>query len=783
MDNYLDENYGLLYMTCKLCQELKLENATLKETQVKFVKFDKSANSLREMLYNQKPSSCKIGIGFDSSKASTSGTKPISFVGSSAENATDRSTIKVHGSTIPGSVNRIGAEKVAEHIFSPPMYSRLDFVITRKKLIHNRIEESKKSSLKPSLKSGLESLNVEFNEIPSPTKLSPLVDEDVGEEEAIRNNTKVVNNNNEEDESIEVDEVVNIKESNNHPLDQVIGNLNQRTLRSQAQDHSNFFCFISTIEPKDARLVAQGYNQQEGIDYDETYTSIASLESIRILLAIAYANDFKLYQMDVKSASLNEEVYVAQPSGFIDFQKPNYIYKLKKALYGLKQALKAWYDRLKTFFIKHKYSMGMSDNTLCTKKSKSHFIIFKIYVNDIIFGSMSQNLCDDFAKIMHDEFEMGMMGELNFLLGLQIKQMEDGIFFNQSKYIKEMLKKFGLEDSKPTKMPMSTKIKLTRDDEADSMDSSKYRENHKTTHLEAVKRTFRHVRGTTHLGLWYLKGTGVETIVYANSDHVGDYVDRKITSDVCTFMGCCLTSWTAKKQMALAISTTEAEHVFARKACQRALWMKQALIDYDLRLDDVSIMCDNKGAIDLSLDELEKTLEQIPPYSSGLLAIDDIRNLIHQRTTHEKIDKEGKTIHKLPNLIETNDLFDRLRPCELVIRENVYSAIENRDHTQAITALMKMSPLKAKQPKKPPPKRTRNVGKSKRVELTTSSSTESPPSDNRDLPSTKLSPRSYIRALPPNPNMSKEQKKTRGMFKNLGRALHEFAKMLKKGCH
>ncbi|GJY10817.1 retrovirus-related pol polyprotein from transposon TNT 1-94 [Tanacetum coccineum] len=146
-----------------------------------------------------------------------------------------------------------------------------------------------------------ESLNVTFDESPPPTKLSPLVDDDVGEEEAIKKNTKVVNNNNEEeDESIEVDEIVNIKESKNHPLDQVIGNLNQRTLR---------------------------------------------LESIRILLAIACADDFKLYQMDVKSVFLNgfiiEEVYVAQPPRFIDFQKPNYVYKLKKALYGLKQATKA----------------------------------------------------------------------------------------------------------------------------------------------------------------------------------------------------------------------------------------------------------------------------------------------------------------------------------------------------------------------------------------------------------------------------------------------------------
>ncbi|GJW56361.1 hypothetical protein Tco_0103092 [Tanacetum coccineum] len=210
--------------------------------------------------------------------------------------------------------------------------------------------------------------------------------------------------------------------------------------------------------------------------------------------------------------------------------------------------------------------------------------------------------------------------------------MEDVIFFNQSKYIKEMFKKFGLEDSKPTKTPMSTEIKLAKDDEADSVDSSKYRcmigsllyltasrpdimfsvclcacfqENPKTTHLEAVKLMFRYIRGTSHLRLWYPKGTGIETIVYADSDHVGDYVDRKSTSGVCTFMRCCLTSWFAKKQTALAISTTEAEYVSVRKACQQALWMKQALIDYGIRLDDVLILCDNKGAIDLSKNPVQ----------------------------------------------------------------------------------------------------------------------------------------------------------------------------------
>nr|GEY87501.1 retrovirus-related Pol polyprotein from transposon TNT 1-94 [Tanacetum cinerariifolium] len=249
-----------------------------------------------------------------------------------------------------------------------------------------------------------ESLNVSFDEtLPSP-KTSPLEDDELVEEEAIEvSKTKPIGNDLEYI-SLKNNQIVNIKESKTPPLGNVIGNLNQRTLRSQAQDISNFFCFISTIEPKNinealkyenwviamqeelnqfktndvwelvpnpmymtiigtkwvyrnklddngivtrnkARLVAQGYNQQEGIDYDETYATVARLKPIRILLAFSYALGCKLNQMDMKSAFLNgvinDEVYVAQPSGFIDFAKTNYVYRLKKALYGLKQALKA----------------------------------------------------------------------------------------------------------------------------------------------------------------------------------------------------------------------------------------------------------------------------------------------------------------------------------------------------------------------------------------------------------------------------------------------------------
>ncbi|GJQ93319.1 hypothetical protein Tco_0004458 [Tanacetum coccineum] len=133
----------------------------------------------------------------------------------------------------------------------------------------------------------------------------------------------------------------------------------------------------------------------------------------------------------------------------------------------------------------------------------------------------------------------------------------------------------------------------------------RFQEAPKTSHLEAVKRIFRYIKGTTHLGLRYPKGTGIETVVYADSNHVGDYVDRKSTSGIYTFVGCCLTSWFSKKRTALAISTSEVEYVSAEKACQQALWMKQALIYYAVWLDDVPIMCDNKGAIDLSKNPMQ----------------------------------------------------------------------------------------------------------------------------------------------------------------------------------
>nr|GEX32597.1 retrovirus-related Pol polyprotein from transposon TNT 1-94 [Tanacetum cinerariifolium]GEX38026.1 retrovirus-related Pol polyprotein from transposon TNT 1-94 [Tanacetum cinerariifolium] len=405
-----------------------------------------------------------------------------------------------------------------------------------------------------------ESLNVTFDETPHPSKTLPLEDDDLVEEETI----EFVSN--------DVWELVP------NPMNMtIIGT--KWVFRNKLDENG-------VVSRKKARLVAQGYNQQEGIDYDETYAPVAILESIRILLAYACALDFKLFQMDVKSAFLNDfinkEVYVPQPSGFIDFAKPNHVYRLKKALYGLKQAPKAEYDRLKAFLIKHDYSMGMVDSTLFTKKKDPDLIIVQIYVDYIIFGSTCQEMCDDFVKIMHDEFE----------IKTKLTKDVEGESVDNTKYRGMIGSLLYLTTSRPDIM-FSVCL------------CARFQENPKASHLEAVKRIFRYIKGTMHLGLWYPKGSGIETLVYADSDHARDYVDRKSNSGICKFMGCCLTSWFSKKQTALAISTTEVEYVSAGKACQQALWMKQVLVDYGIRLHDIPIMCDNKEAIDLSKNPIQ----------------------------------------------------------------------------------------------------------------------------------------------------------------------------------
>jgi hypothetical protein len=216
-------------------------------------------------------------------------------------------------------------------------------------------------------------------------------------------------------------------------------------------------------------LVAQGFSQVEGLDFGETFAPVTRLEVNRILLTFAASKGFKLYQMDVKSAFLNgviqEEVFVRQPSGFKNPKYPNRVYKLSKALYGLKQAPRAWYARLNTFLLEHVYVMGSIDKTLFTLNHGTDFLLVQIYVDDIIFGGSSHTLVSRLQKMMENEFQMSMMRELIFFLGIQVKQMKQGTFVHQAKYMKDLMKKFNMVELKPVSTPMSTVMSLSPDED------------------------------------------------------------------------------------------------------------------------------------------------------------------------------------------------------------------------------------------------------------------------------------------------------------------------------
>ncbi|GKE51840.1 putative ribonuclease H-like domain-containing protein [Tanacetum coccineum] len=320
-----------------------------------------------------------------------------------------------------------------------------------------------------------------------------------------------------------------------------------------------------------ARLVAQGYTQEEGIDYDEVFAPVARIEAIRLFLAYASFKDFMVYQMDVKSAFLygkiEEEVYVCQPPGFEDPDFPDRVYKVEKALYGLHQAPRAWYETLSTYLLENRFQRGQIDKTLFIKRDQGDILIVQVYVDDIIFGSTKKKLCTEFEKMMHKKFQMSSMGELTFFLGLQVKQKEDGIFISQDKYVSEILKKFGFSDIRIASTPMKTHKPFLKDAEGEGVYEHIFQVNPKVLHLHAVKRIFRYLKSQPKLGLWYLKDSPFDLVAYTNSDYAGASLDRKSTTGGCQFLRCRLISWQCKKQTVVANSTTEAEYIAASNCC------------------------------------------------------------------------------------------------------------------------------------------------------------------------------------------------------------------------
>nr|GFA73562.1 retrovirus-related Pol polyprotein from transposon TNT 1-94 [Tanacetum cinerariifolium] len=310
-----------------------------------------------------------------------------------------------------------------------------------------------------------------------------------------------------------------------------------------------------------ARLVARGYRQEKGIDFEESFALFSRLEAIRIFLAYAVHKNMVVYQMDVKTVffngNLREEVYVSQPDGFVDQDNPNHAYKLKKALYGLKQAPRAWYDMLLSFLVSQDFSKGSVDLTLFIRRNRNDLLLVQIYVDDIIFAASTLELCDLFANLMCLKFKMSMMGKISFFLGLQISQSPRGIFINQSKYALESLKKYGFESCDLVDTPMVEKSKLGEDKEGKAVDPSCYRGMIVTLlyltasrpdlqfaicmcaryparptekHVHAVKRIFQYLRETVHRGLWYPKDSSVALTAFADADHAGCQDTRRSTS-------------------------------------------------------------------------------------------------------------------------------------------------------------------------------------------------------------------------------------------------------------
>ncbi|GKC55475.1 putative ribonuclease H-like domain-containing protein, partial [Tanacetum coccineum] len=293
-----------------------------------------------------------------------------------------------------------------------------------------------------------------------------------------------------------------------------------------------------------ARLVAQGYTQEEGINYDEVFAPVSRIEAIRLFLVYALYMGFIVYQMDIKSAflygTIEEEVYVCQPPGFEYLHFPDKVYKVEKALYGLHQALRAW------------------------------------------------------TKMMHKIFQMSSMGELTFFLGLQVQQKEDAIFISQDKYVADILKKFNYVTVKTASTPMEPNKALVKDEEADNVDVHLYRSmirslmyltasrpditfvicacarfqvTPKILHLHAVKRIFRYLKCQPKLGLWYPRDSPFDLETFSDSDYVGASLDRKSTTGGCQFLVMRLISWQCKKQTIVANSTTEVKYIAAANCC------------------------------------------------------------------------------------------------------------------------------------------------------------------------------------------------------------------------